>query len=120
MGNDLSSQLPYLVIVAVVALVAVVSLVLNDGGSVQGAEVASLGADDGCVEGPTIGNLEKQEYVTEQGVKYWDYCSADGKSVHQYRCATIKIKEDVRDSCSGLGFGCERGRCCTDEGCNNI
>lgn len=103
-NDDLSSQAPYLVIVAVVAVVAVVTLVMNGSGDgIQGA----VSADRNCYEGPSVGNIYELEYVIDDGVRYEDYCVGD--NVHQFRCGTPLVKEEA-------GFiqcpnGCERGAC---------
>ena len=119
--SNLSSQAPYLVIVAVVAVVAVVSLVLNGSGTIQGAEVGRIITPEedrvqSCIDTDSDNNPLIKGYTQIGIVKYDDFCNGD--ILHQSFCENGDVAMESR--ITRCDFGCERGRCCTDIRCNNI
>ena len=113
-----SSQVPYLVMVGVVALVAVVVLLMNGSGSIQGAPVLKKVKvntfQDGCLDTDSENKYGLFGVVKSGVYEYPDFCgddanydSKEGKKVlFQHYCKT------------GDKVGLTRGYKCPN-GCSN-
>ncbi|HLC51682.1 MAG TPA: hypothetical protein VJI98_00380 [Candidatus Nanoarchaeia archaeon] len=116
--TNLSSQAPYLVIVAVVAVVAVVTLVMNESANLQGAPVADglvvpdpLIVDDSlrvasCFDEDPINDYYRKGYVQIAAKRYFDFCQGD--YLREYVCSNSRKEIADQFNCE---FGCENGAC---------
>lgn len=103
------NEVPYLVIVSVVGVIAIVTLVLNEGG-LQGAPVLIPNADPRVFCDASNENLDpfQRGSVMEGRLLYEDTC--DGKILHQWSCAGDRGASQTRPvDCE---IGCIRGACC--------
>jgi hypothetical protein len=126
----LDGDTPYLVIVGVVAVVAIVSLVLNGNGSLDGADtviirdpVAYIEPDPVIVdnslrvskctdEDSGLNYLDTRNYVQIDVKRYYDFCQGD--NLREVFCAANSHRKEVSEKIP-CEFGCSRGRCC-DQG----
>lgn len=107
------NEMPYLVIVSVVAVIAIVTLVLNEGG-LQGAPIVVPDADPKAFCDNSNENLDpfQRGSVMEGRLLYEDTC--DGKVLHQWSCIGGHGASQARPiNCE---FGCIRGACCKSAG----
>ncbi|HLC51952.1 MAG TPA: hypothetical protein VJI98_01775 [Candidatus Nanoarchaeia archaeon] len=109
--NDLSSQTPYLVIVAVVAVVAIVTLLIGSNSTLEGA----VSAEPGCVQNYDVLDPNTPDSVTANGVTRRDFC--EGDNTHQWECSNDKIAKQVRAVHCQLGCNQATGACCTTKDC---
>ncbi len=111
--SKFASQVPYLVIVGLVALVAVASLVLNNGAGVEGAAVVYETSENqrvtGCMDTDEEGNIYSKGKVQLGVTIREDYCSTDRITLHQWYC---KNSEQARESRpQRCAKGCVSGVC---------
>jgi hypothetical protein len=122
MKNKLNDEIPYLVIVGVVAVVAIVSLVLNGDGNFDGAytseqfvEPDSVVVDDSmrvstCYDQDGgLNDFSTKNYVQIGTRRYYDFCQGD--NVREYSCTADGGRRDI-GRIHPCEFGCAQGRCC--------
>jgi hypothetical protein len=123
--NKFNDQIPYLVIVGVVAVVAIVTLVLNGNASLHGADTViiqhpayvepdpvivdeSLSVNRCVDQDEGLNDYYTKNYVQVAAKRYYDFCQGD--YVREIFCAPNTHRKEVANMylCE---FGCEQGAC---------
>ena len=107
--GQLIKQMPYLVIVSIVLVVAVVSLITNNQPNLQGALVITPNDQTvlGCIDSDPENKPWKKGEVQVGNIKYHDSCFQN--TLKQYECGKDQRALLIRDFiCAN---GCENGKC---------
>ncbi len=112
--NNLSSAAPYLVIVIVVGVVALVNVVMNSQVNIQGAYTTPEEERvSKCIDTDPEGLVDKKGYTQIGLVRRDDYCAKGTDSLHQWYCKDVDsmVESKVQD----CPYGCENGVCLSQQ-----
>ena len=99
-----NNQIPYLIMVATVAIVAIIVILFNGSARLEGAPVykkQTTAFHKLCVDSDPNNDYSVQGIAHFGTLKYYDFCR--GKKVYQYYCGTDNMVRLTR------GFACTNG-----------
>lgn len=107
--RKLNQKFPYLIVVAIVAVVSIASLVLNSGENLEGAQVVVSEEErvKHCVDTDPSNDRDTAGYAQVGLVKYDDFCNGD--VLYQFYCDRGDNVRPTRSfQCEN---GCRKGAC---------
>ena len=99
-----NQQIPYMVVIGIVAIVAIVSLVLYGNAGVEGAVIGEEvvgGYEKACVDDDSANDYYVAGKVKQGPIEYLDHCRGD--MLYQYSCFPSNNPEFTRP------YNCPRG-----------